>query len=111
MNTKSLYQKKQKALQFFTQKVLNTQAGKDVARIILFGSLAQGKIDQHSDIDVAIFAKRPEKIEGLVDEITYEILLNHGEDIDPLIYPLSDFKKPRSYFTWQIVNQGQSVYP
>lgn len=42
--------KKQKALDFFLREILGSPAGKQVEKILLFGSLAWGKPDKESDI-------------------------------------------------------------
>lgn len=103
-------QKKRKALKYFTKKLLQSKVGKDIERIVLFGSLAHGRTDKYSDLDVAVFAKRPKRVENFIDELTYDILVEQGEDIDAQIYSLTDLQNPRSYFAWQIVNKGEPIY-
>lgn len=106
-----ILEKKQRTLEYFTQKLLSSKAGKNVARIILFGSLAKGEADESSDIDLMIFAREPKKVEDVASDLSYEILLKKGEPVEPHVYPDSDYKTPKTYFVKLAVETGQLIYP
>ena len=109
--SRNVLQKKQAAVKYFTQKLLQSKAGKDIARIILFGSLAKGDVDDYSDIDVLIFGKNPNRIEDAVWEACLSSYEQYEESIEPLVYPARKLKNPDSYFLYQSIKTGKQLYP
>lgn len=101
--------RKEKALGFFVSRLLAEKGG-NIEKIMLFGSIAWGKPDRESDIDLLIFARAPEKLEEKVDELSFEVMMKFGESIEPIIYPASELSNPHSYLPWLVVNKGQEVY-
>ena len=108
--SRKVLQKKQKVAEYFTQRLLKSKAGKDVTGVILFGSVVKGEADSFSDIDLMIFAKKPKRVAKLADELSYDILLEQGEPIEPHVYPASDRTAPRSYFVKLATKTGQPIY-
>lgn len=111
MSKKEVLQRKQQAVKYFTQRLLSSPAGKDVACIILFGSLARGEADELSDIDVLVFGKNVERIEDIVWEVLLDAYERYEESIEPLVYPINKFQKPDNYFLFNSVRTGRQLYP
>ncbi|MBD5469367.1 MAG: nucleotidyltransferase domain-containing protein [Lachnospiraceae bacterium] len=63
--------------------------GKDLSKIILYGSYARGDFQENSDVDVMILVKlSPEQIEHFessVFDLAFDIELEHGIHISPII--------------------------
>lgn len=110
MQSKSLA-KKQKVVQYFTQKLLQSKAGKDIARIILFGSVAKGEADDYSDIDILVFGRNVHRIENEAWEACLTSYEKFEEGVEPLVYPVGKLKNPDSYFLYQSIKTGRQLYP
>ncbi|PIP13947.1 MAG: hypothetical protein COX49_00720, partial [bacterium (Candidatus Stahlbacteria) CG23_combo_of_CG06-09_8_20_14_all_40_9] len=54
MGDKDIYQKKQEALNLFIKRLFENGVKDKIARIILFGSVAEEKATEDSDIDILI---------------------------------------------------------
>ena len=60
------------------------QLRKQLARIIIFGSRANGKVSRYSDLDVAILVKRKTRqLEKQLEDIAYALMLEY--DFKPVI--------------------------
>ncbi len=61
----------------------------DLSKIILYGSYARGDFQQDSDVDVMILVNLPvkeiEKVEEAIFELAYDIEMEHGIHISPII--------------------------
>lgn len=68
---------------------LRTLLKNDLSKIILYGSYARGDFQKDSDVDVMILvnlpAKEIEKIEEAIFELAYDIEMEHGIHISPII--------------------------
>lgn len=111
MIKKEILRKKQDAANYFTQKLLQSPVGKDVARIILFGSVAHGEMDDYSDIDILIFGKNISRVEDEVWEASLSSYEKFEEGVEPLVYPASKLENPDSYFLYQSLKSGKQLYP
>lgn len=100
----------QSALRYFLQSIDKSPIKKDILKIILYGSLQNKNIHPGSDIDLAVIAKNPKKIEDRVDDLSYEAVLKYGELIEPIIYSAEQYQNPKSPFLMQIVRQGKKIY-
>lgn len=101
--------KKKQVINAFKKKLLASNAGSLVKRIILYGSVARGEADEKSDIDLLIFSHQPKKIEDTVDEISFNLMMETGEYIEPFIYPLEDYHAPKSYFVLRALETGRRI--
>ena len=109
MITKIL-EKKQKALDHFTKNLLESEAGDAVDRIILFGSVAKGEVDKYSDIDLMIFADKEDVVGDVSSRLGYDVLMDHGELVEPHVYPVKEYSDPQSYFVYRAVEVGKNLY-
>ena len=102
---------KYSALEYFVQSLLSGNARDQIARIILFGSVARGDANEESDVDVLVFGfgNMNELSEECADA-SLEVMLESGELIQPLIYCISDALLPRSYFILKATQNGREIY-
>ncbi len=102
---------KQAALDLFVQKLLSGPWRKRVAKVILFGSVARGEDNPASDIDVLVFSVNGlEELRDVCAEAAFEVAMETGEGIEPLVYPLSEYFNPRSYFLYRAFRSGKEVF-
>ena len=59
--------------------------GKNLSKIIVYGSYARGDYNCNSDVDIMILVKMSKKIENQVYDLAFEIEMNTGVDISPII--------------------------
>lgn len=111
MTKKEILQKKEKAAAYFTQKLLQSKAGKDIARVVLFGSVAEGEADDYSDIDILVFGRNINRTENEVWEAALSSYEKFEEGVEPLVYPVRKLKNPDSYFLYQSIKTGRQLYP
>ena len=79
-------------------------------RVILFGSVAQGKFHQDSDIDLAIFST--DVTEENEVEIMADLMIRampYHLDIQPLVYPLSDYTAGNDFIQQEIIAKGIEI--
>lgn len=105
-----ILRKKQKAIEHFTQKLLASKVGNEINQILLFGSVARGKVDEYSDVDLMIFAKNPKKVEQISSELSFDTILEDGERIESHIYPTQQYADPQSYFVYHAIKSGKRLY-
>ena len=52
---------------------------KQLVKIIIFGSRANGKISRYSDLDVAVLVKRKTRqLEKYLENVAYDLMLEHN---------------------------------
>lgn len=63
--------------------------GKDLSKVVVYGSYARGDYTQNSDIDIMILVKTPEDIirqyTDSVSDCAFEYLMKYGIDISPVV--------------------------
>ncbi len=98
------------SLNYFVDKVKKASVAKNIARIIHYGSTASDGYSKESDIDLLLVATGDvKKVEEVVDELSYETLLEIGERVEPLVYCLDDYLYP-SYFLYKVREKGKEVF-
>lgn len=105
-------EKKLKTLKYFTKQLLTSKIKKEISKMILFGSLAEGKARKQSDIDVLIFTrKKPlKKVEDIIDESSFDATVQYGESVEPLIYSLQEYNHPKSAFLIKTIKSGKEIF-
>lgn len=99
------------ALERFAQKLLSGPLRDRIAKIVLYGSLAKGEARPDSDIDVLVFSL--DGLEALRDacaQASFEVAMETGEGIEPLVYPIGEYFRPRSYFLYRASRAGKEVF-
>ncbi|PIS23508.1 MAG: hypothetical protein COT45_06255 [bacterium (Candidatus Stahlbacteria) CG08_land_8_20_14_0_20_40_26] len=111
MGDKDIYQKKQEALNLFIKRLFENGVKDKIARIILFGSVAEEKATEDSDIDILIAVTgSPEEVSRACDEVASEVGLVTGESVEPLIHFAEELRVVSSYFIYQVLKYGKEVY-
>jgi predicted nucleotidyltransferase len=105
--------KKQKAAEYFKQKLLERGNKKDIAKIVLFGSVARQDpdVDDYSDIDVLLFTTKPKKVREAAWEASLDTYAKYQESVEPLVYSTKELKSPDSYFLYYSIQKGKQLYP
>lgn len=95
----------------FAARLLDSPEGEAVARIVLFGSVAHGEARPDSDIDLLVLGT--ENLQTLSERtsgLAYEILLERGELISPMVYGVTEAGYPSTWFVHQSLQSGQEVF-
>lgn len=92
MTTVRLSAGEKEALLVFIKK-LREQFGKEVVRIILFGSMARGEGHEESDLDVAVLLKEENfRIRKEIYDLASDIFLEYDIDISPFVMSQQKFE-------------------
>ena len=106
-----ILERKYRAVDSFKQRLLRSSVGDKIGRIILFGSLLRKDAGKESDIDLLIVATDDiKKVEEMTAEISFDILLEMGEGVEPLVYCLDRLRYPDSYFLFWNFKPGKEIY-
>lgn len=104
-------ERKHLAVDKFTEKLLQSSVGDKIARIILFGSLLRKDAGDESDVDLLIVATSElNRVEEKTSEISFDILIEMGEGVEPLVYCLDRLRFPDSYFLYRNSRIGKEIY-
>lgn len=106
-----LHRRKLEVLAKFVRSLLVTPEGKNIAKIILYGSVARGEAEGDSDIDVLVFAlgKLP-VLEEDARSLAWDVSLAKSEYISTMVYPLNTFYHPLDFFFLSAFHSGKEVY-
>lgn len=110
-SVESLVQKKRQALRFFVEQLLLSDVRDSIAKVILFGSLKRGEVEEDSDVDLFIVAlNRLQQVAEICDEASLETTLRFDESVQPLIGCIDEFRKGDSYFFREVLKDREEIY-
>ena len=99
------------ALEIFKQTLLSSDAKDQIAKMVLFGSVARGDALQDSDVDVLIFGFGDlRKLSRACAEAALDTGIESGEYIQSLVYSIDESSTPRSYFLYMAERDGKEIY-
>lgn len=102
---------KEETLREFATRLLTSEVAPYIARLIAFGSVAAGTARPESDIDLLIVGTGAlSEISRVSAALAFEVALQRGESIQPLVYCVDEFRHPSSYFLWRVKRTGREVY-
>lgn len=103
--------RKMQAIGAFINKLLQIPASGDVAKVILFGSLARGEATPDSDIDLMVIGTGalPLVREGS-NNAAFDSLLATGEDVEPLVRSLNEWREPSTWLMYRVRIEGKEMY-
>lgn len=78
-----------------------------ISKIILYGSFAEGKADENSDIDLAIFIEDPAENYLSVSAGLFSFVWNIDSRIEPILFTSY---KDRSGFLESILKKGKVIF-
>ncbi|MCD5417293.1 HEPN domain-containing protein [Candidatus Bipolaricaulota bacterium] len=111
MAVESLVQKKRQALRFFAEELLSSDVRDSIAKIILFGSLRDGEVEEESDVDLFIVAlNRLQQVAEACDEASLETALRFDESVQPLVGCIDEFRNSHQYFFRRVLKDHEEVY-
>lgn len=104
-------QKKQRALEDFLDRLLHSDVADQIARIVLFGSVARGEVQPASDIDLLVFGTESlNRLSEACAVAAFETAMEWGESVEPLIYCSHELRFPSSFFMLQALRRGKVLY-
>jgi len=104
-------QSKYDALERFRQQLLASDVKDQIAKMVLFGSVARGDARQDSDVDVLIFGFGDlRKLSKACAEASLDTGIESGEYIQSLVYSIDEFSSPQSYFLYMAERDGKEIY-
>lgn len=102
---------KQKALDDFTARLLQSSMKDHIARIVLFGSVLDGEDKPESDVDLLVFGTdRLRELSEACAAASFETAVQWGESVEPLVYCTDDMRFPQSYFLYDTLRRGKEIY-
>ena len=111
MPNETVLQKKQQALNDFLDRLLNDGVKAHIARIVLFGSVAEGEAREESDIDLVVFGTdRLEALSEACAAASFETAVEWGESVEALVYCSHELQHPSSFFLYQVLQRGKELY-
>jgi len=106
-----LRERKSKALEFFLERLLQSEVKNSIGKILLFGSFSRGQLKEGSDIDLLIFVPNQlDEVGDACDTTSFETVVQFGESVEPLIFCLDELRYPHSYFLFKAVKEGKELY-
>jgi len=105
-----LKKKRKKILEAELKRIKSQIPGLGVQKVILFGSLATGKVEKSSDIDLIIVKRSGKKFLDRADEF-YE-KLDPKVSLDIMVYTPKEFEKmgQTNTFIKRAIQEGKILY-
>jgi len=106
-----IHRRKLEALRVFVERLLASPARDQIAKIILFGSVARGEARAESDVDVMVFGSAPlKRADDAAIDSAFSTQLELGVRIEPMIRTQSEYEQPVSDFLYRVLRDGKEVY-
>jgi uncharacterized protein (UPF0332 family)/predicted nucleotidyltransferase len=103
--------RKDRALRIFLSQLLNDGVRASIAKVILFGSYAEGTADDTSDIDVLVLATdRLGQVTAACCDAQLEAAMATGESVEPIVRCVDQARFISSLFMYQVLTDGKEVY-
>jgi len=111
MAREDLLERKRRAGEVFLARLLESPARPYIARVLLYGGVAAGRARPESDVDVLVFRTDGSGIvERACDEASFWATVETAESVEPLVYSLSDYRYPASFFVYRAIRDGEELY-
>lgn len=106
----AILERKYQAMEEFIARARRSPVGDRIARIILYGSVPRGDAGSESDVDLLVIATGDVHAVGrALGDIAFEVMLEHGELISPLVYCPDEYRHPH-HFLRLVQETGREVY-
>lgn len=104
-------ERKHQALREFTSRLLASPVGSEIAKVVLYGSLARGEVNEESDVDVLVFAAGAlREVDRVAGETSSTVWLERGERVEPIVYSWNEEAVADSPFLFRALREGREVY-
>ncbi len=102
---------KKDAAKNFTQMLIASEIGKEVIKVVLFGSVVRGEAKEESDIDLLVIASGSlDKVRDTCAEASFQTWLRFQQAVEPLVYCIDSLRFGNSGFLEQVFQRGQEVF-
>jgi len=102
---------KEQAARDFVAELLKRPQATQVGKVMLFGSVAEGRARDDSDVDVVIFGTGDlEELRHDTAQAAFETALKSQQLVEPIVLPLWRLFHPLSHFTAQVLRSGKELY-
>ena len=106
-----LHRRKLQALAQFVNALLAAPAGKHIAKMVLYGSVARGEAEADSDVDLLVFAVEGlSSLEQTATALAWDLSLREGERVSALVLPLNTLYYPTDFFFTSSRRDGTEIY-
>jgi uncharacterized protein (UPF0332 family)/predicted nucleotidyltransferase len=112
MDETAILERKYRAIDDFSRRLLTSEVRDAIAKVILFGSVRKKEeVRADSDVDLLVLAAHSldEVAEACLD-ISFETNMDLGESIEPLVYCVDSLRFPGSYFVYYNLKIGEEIY-
>jgi predicted nucleotidyltransferase len=110
MKETPILEKKYQAIEDFTRRLLASEVGDYIAKIVLFGSVLRSEASEESDIDLLIIAlDAPDRVKEATSEDSFDTILELGEGVEPIVHRIGDWRFPTSYLVYKVKREGKDL--
>lgn len=103
--------RKLQALEYFKNHLLSSDCGNRIAKLILFGSMAGGRITRESDVDILVLATDEiDKVEDRCADAALWTNIEYAESIEAIVRCMDKMRYLNSYFLYNVLRKGKEVY-
>lgn len=107
----TIKEKKLQAFEYFKDRLLSSDCGDHIVRMILFGSLANGRPRRDSDVDVLVLAAHEiDKVEDRCADAAMWAGIEYNESVEPIVRCPDKIRYLNSYFLYNVLEKGKEVY-
>jgi uncharacterized protein (UPF0332 family)/predicted nucleotidyltransferase len=101
---------KQAAMRTFVDRLLRSPVGRNIIKVVHYGSTTRDDWHEESDIDLLIIATGDLKIvETTCSDLSFDVMLDKGELIQPMVY-CPDASRHPHYFLTRAQRSGKEIY-
>ncbi|HIE51111.1 MAG TPA: HEPN domain-containing protein [Armatimonadetes bacterium] len=101
---------KSMAREVFIQRLLRSEVGDRILRILHYGSTRRGDWHPESDVDLLVIASGDlRQVQQTCSDLAFEVILEQGQRIEAMVYCLEEWRNPR-HFLSQVQTYAQEVY-
>lgn len=95
----------------FSQRLLASEAGDHIAKIVLFGSVLHREATEESDVDLMIIALDDlERVKETAWDLSFDILMEWGEGMEPIVHCIGEWRFPPSYLIYKVKKEGKEIH-
>ena len=99
-----------------TTEMVKAVMGKDLVKVVLYGSCARGNYTQDSDIDIALITDcdrlEVKKYNSRIAEISMKLAMKYFSIVNFVCLPYAEFNQKKSWYSYfrNIDSEGEVLY-
>lgn len=103
-------ERKTRAARLFVERLLQ-RSPEGIAKIILFGSVVEGRAHKDSDVDLLIFGLGDiVHLRDVVADVAFETSLETAESVEPVVLPAWRRFQPQGLFVYHVLRRGKELF-